>query len=761
MLNLPHLIYSPYLPFTTHTPRALILAVGLALTCACIEPSNLSAQDSVSRNANGGNGLPGDALAPWTSTFQRQSFVVDLTQTNSSWGTPFGIAPLIKQSKISTARFSVLNGPATISADLIQNAASSASAFRFWSQAGAGLNTTENNTTTQVTNITPPAALTRQSVAVLEYEEVALGANFPFFNQIVTAQIGYDPLVPTRLYVTRVVAAANSINSGTLDRSQLGLGSIDASNNLTFRADGFNVTSSTDILAGNNIFRTAVASRTTSVNLISGVGASNASVRLINAEPITLATPNSVPASLLGGLPMSLTPSLAGDLRIETTANSSIASTAHLITAFDHRGSPSVSTVALFPSTISTFAMVAQPSQASNKVNALVVNGVNASRQVVPGRLLSLPASIQSVCNNTTWSTNDGEFRHYDSQATFRGGSGQVAIGRDQAGNAMIAAVISRGAAGFADNPANAIAVASFNPAVPNSAVTWSLAAWVDPTTNTGSAIRGDFGLDGAAFTGDAGEGDGLINASDGPIGRLATLTDAAPFFVGPSLSAPAMDAYGNVYFIAATFIKTLVGQTVIDVPAVSLLRAVRTGTGCYDLELILREGQIILGRNSARSYRIDALNLGDSDSISSASLWASSASCSTWNGMDTSIFPPADSRHLGGLVLCARVTYDVDNDGDFADPSLTTGAVDTVSADEGYHVVLYVGNTQLDPGSNSSCPACPADYNQDGGVTGDDIAAFFSDFESGVGCADTNVDGGITGDDIAAFFIAFENGGC
>lgn len=32
------------------------------------------------------------------------------------------------------------------------------------------------------------------------------------------------------------------------------------------------------------------------------------------------------------------------------------------------------------------------------------------------------------------------------------------------------------------------------------------------------------------------------------------------------------------------------------------------------------------------------------------------------------------------------------------------------------------------------TCPACPADYNLDGGVTGDDIAAFFIAFEQG-GC--------------------------
>ena len=75
---------------------------------------------------------------------------------------------------------------------------------------------------------------------------------------------------------------------------------------------------------------------------------------------------------------------------------------------------------------------------------------------------------------------------------------------------------------------------------------------------------------------------------------------------------------------------------------------------------------------------------------------------------------------------------------------------------------ISYRANSTVsDTGVCSACPACPADYNQDGGVTGDDIAAFFADFETGGGCADTNVDGGITGDDIAAFFTAFEAGGC
>ncbi len=58
-------------------------------------------------------------------------------------------------------------------------------------------------------------------------------------------------------------------------------------------------------------------------------------------------------------------------------------------------------------------------------------------------------------------------------------------------------------------------------------------------------------------------------------------------------------------------------------------------------------------------------------------------------------------------------------------------------------------------------CPACAADYDQDGGVTGGDIGAFFADFETGDSCADVDHDGGVTGGDLGAFFAVYEAGGC
>ena len=53
------------------------------------------------------------------------------------------------------------------------------------------------------------------------------------------------------------------------------------------------------------------------------------------------------------------------------------------------------------------------------------------------------------------------------------------------------------------------------------------------------------------------------------------------------------------------------------------------------------------------------------------------------------------------------------------------------------------------------------ADFNQDGGVDGADVDAFFSEWEAGNSTADTNQDGGVDGSDIDFFFAAWEAGGC
>jgi len=58
-------------------------------------------------------------------------------------------------------------------------------------------------------------------------------------------------------------------------------------------------------------------------------------------------------------------------------------------------------------------------------------------------------------------------------------------------------------------------------------------------------------------------------------------------------------------------------------------------------------------------------------------------------------------------------------------------------------------------------CPDCPADYNQDGGIDGTDVGAFFADWEAGLACSDVNRDGGIDNGDVTRFFRLWENGIC
>jgi hypothetical protein len=57
--------------------------------------------------------------------------------------------------------------------------------------------------------------------------------------------------------------------------------------------------------------------------------------------------------------------------------------------------------------------------------------------------------------------------------------------------------------------------------------------------------------------------------------------------------------------------------------------------------------------------------------------------------------------------------------------------------------------------------PACPADFNGDGGVDGSDVEAFFLAWESGENAADVNGDGGVDGADAEHFFVRWEAGGC
>lgn len=77
------------------------------------------------------------------------------------------------------------------------------------------------------------------------------------------------------------------------------------------------------------------------------------------------------------------------------------------------------------------------------------------------------------------------------------------------------------------------------------------------------------------------------------------------------------------------------------------------------------------------------------------------------------------------------------------------------------FYEILMTGASAVGSCGGSSCPVCAADYDQNGGVDGADIGAFFADFEQGLPCADVDLNGGVDGADIGGFFVLFEAGGC
>lgn len=82
-----------------------------------------------------------------------------------------------------------------------------------------------------------------------------------------------------------------------------------------------------------------------------------------------------------------------------------------------------------------------------------------------------------------------------------------------------------------------------------------------------------------------------------------------------------------------------------------------------------------------------------------------------------------------------------------------------------GFHIrvdgtVPGLGGTFYLTGPSFS-PRCVADHNNDGGIDGADVEAFFLDWENGLPAADVNGDGGVDGADVEFFAIPWKAGGC
>ncbi len=721
---------------------SLIAAAGL-----CALSGAVAAQDSVSRNADGGNGLPGDALSPWgIGPAQRANYIVDLAPFTTSRGTSFGIAPVMKSGATRATTFTAINGVSTLSPTVMTAAAAPAANYQLWTAPAAGVNPAANDLNL-VTSVNPPATLSVLGLAVFDFDLTPISGGSVFTNQITAGQIAFDPAAPDRLYVTRVIAAVNN-PSGQGDRSQLGLGGVDATGKVIFRADGFNATGPSElVINGDRYLRIDTTRRGYLPNLIDRNGGSDTAATTV----LLSSTTDTLPPPTVGIAPDRsplLATNLKGQFRYESSPGVFGLATSHRGGTLDQRGGVSASPAVLFPNTVGTGAVIARTAAGRN--DTISVFGMNAVGAPVTSRSFVVPATLTDPCDAFPWPVAGGEFRHYDSQILFRGGSAQVAVGRDAAGRGLAAATVSHGSGSGSDNPYNAIAVVRFDPANAGTPAQWATVAWVNAATSTGKAITGDYGADGVPNTSDAGEGDGVIDATDAPIGRLAAASEGALALPGPSLSAPAIDSFGNIYFIAAVALRDLDNGQIVNRYTTALVRGLCDPTSvCYTLELVLAPGDIVAGRNSATNYVIDSLQLGDSDSVSTASLWPSSIAQQPWNNEPVAA-DAADPRHLGGLALSARIVYDRNADGAFADP---TRAGNSASPDEAYNAVLYIAY------AGSADTYCPADYDGSGGIDGDDIAAFFTDWQQGE--ADVDRSGGTDGDDITFFFAVWQAGGC
>lgn len=110
------------------------------------------------------------------------------------------------------------------------------------------------------------------------------------------------------------------------------------------------------------------------------------------------------------------------------------------------------------------------------------------------------------------------------------------------------------------------------------------------------------------------------------------------------------------------------------------------------------------------------------------------------------------------GLSFLAR---DVDSPTIAIEHLLPAGALNTVIFDARVANSCGTQVSQAATLTRCACPACPGDFNADGGVDGDDVSDFFTRWEAGHCDADVNQDGGVDGEDVSVFFDSWERGLC
>ena len=237
---------------------------------------------------------------------------------------------------------------------------------------------------------------------------------------------------------------------------------------------------------------------------------------------------------------------------------------------------------------------------------------------------------------------------------------------------------------------------------------------------------------------------------------------------LGPSMSTPTFDGAGNAWFLASAAldkIDPVTEEPFIDFDTV-LIRAVRTDVATdpgadfgYELELVLVLGRTFFGQNSGRRYQIQFIDTvaasgdgGGSGVASPSSMNSNNGRAWGWDNSDLAGVDNADPITNGGIVLQADITYDVNEDGVYEDP--TGGNNDPESPDQSFQTLLYVGYFLDDPGCNIADLAEPFDV-----LDLQDIGAFVSGFTGQMPIADLDNNGIYDLADIGLFVTNFTAG--
>ncbi|GJM19469.1 MAG: hypothetical protein DHS20C14_16820 [Phycisphaeraceae bacterium] len=686
---------------------ALVTAAGL---CA---PA--FAQDSVS---NSGAGLPGDALSPYALDQQCAEYVADLVEFQTSKGTTFGIVPILKSPKTSTSFFNNLISAQSISPDILTDVASASGNYDLWTVPGQGIHPTNNNAPGTLNG---PASSAQFAVGFADF-----GGNY---NGVVGAVVNVDPATPARLFVTRRQSVTNG-NSISDNFAQTGYGAVDANGNQYYRADDFGTSGGS--LSGNNLFRTRLLDRTCNMlNLIDGnLANSDAADAFDTGFAGVLVAPNMGPASIFGGNGIVATATFDSEYAYGT--GGATTKTTSALGGDATKGALGYSSYNLLGGAgVATYGQLntelPDPADAAVFINIWEVDATGAP---IANLNFAPPAAITDNATGVTVTGGAWQFGNFLSQAAFRGGAGQVALTQDPAtGLTLIAAERDfAGAPDIANLPLNDITVIRYNPAT--GGTEYALAAYIDPTNTIG--------------------GKGICDENGMFIGRLEELFDVTGGTpVGPSISSPAFDSAGNIWFLssAGLFDTPVADSTtgnVVDFDTILIRAVYDSATFSYTLEKVLEPGDLFVGANSGTPYVISFLGLADSNSISSGAFFSGNVSEEAFAGTAAGSFDPADPRTNGGVVVNAQITYDVDGDGDFEDPTAGNPGID-----EEYQALLFIGNT------TPAGAFCDCDNN--GVLNVDDIDCFVSGFLGGdLATADCDGNGSLNVDDIDCFVSCF-----